>query len=198
MTRIGDAPLAFPPVVPLLRSPTVEQAVADAEGLIAAGAAVIELTTSTDGWPRAAAALVEAHPQVRFGVGTIRDVDDVRSAVEAGAAFLVSPTLLPAAREAAQALGVPLVEGGLTPSELRTAAAASGWAKLFPASALGPDYLRLLRPVLQGIRVMATGGIAPDTARAWIAAGADAVGLSCHGAEGAERFSATVAAVNAG
>ncbi|MGE5225923.1 MAG: bifunctional 4-hydroxy-2-oxoglutarate aldolase/2-dehydro-3-deoxy-phosphogluconate aldolase [Planctomycetaceae bacterium] len=197
MAPTGRPPLAFPPVVPLLRSPTVEQAVADAERVLSAGAGVIELTTSTDGWTRALAALVEAHPQARFGVGTIRDADDVRRAAEAGAAFVVSPTLVPAAREAAEALGLPLVEGGLTPSELRRAAATTAWAKLFPAAALGPDYLRLLRPALPGLRVIATGGIGPETAPAWIAAGADAVALSCHGPDGAARFAATVAALGA-
>lgn len=183
----------LPLVVPLLRSPGLVEALRDAEALIASGATAIELTTTITGWPEALRQLVEAHDRVRFGLGTVRHADDVREAIDAGARFLVAPRSVPDAREAAAASGVPFVEGGLTLTELMAAAADSGWAKLFPAAALGPDYVRALVPVLGGTRLLVTGGVAPADAGTWLAAGAAAVGLSCDGPGGGDRYREAVA-----
>lgn len=69
-----------------------------------------------------------------------------------------------------------LVEGGLTPSELRTAAE-RGVAKLFPAHIGGVAYLKSLLAVLPGARIMATGGITVDNTAEWLAAGAFTVSI---------------------
>jgi 2-dehydro-3-deoxyphosphogluconate aldolase/(4S)-4-hydroxy-2-oxoglutarate aldolase len=98
--------------------------------------------------------------------------------VEAGARFLVSPVLDPAVMETARELEVPHVPSGLTPTELFAAhRAGAPLVKLFPAAAVGPDYLGYLRGPLPDIRVMPTGGLTPDTALDWIRAGSVAVGM---------------------
>jgi 2-dehydro-3-deoxyphosphogluconate aldolase / (4S)-4-hydroxy-2-oxoglutarate aldolase len=185
--------LSLPTILPLLRSPSAEDAVRDAEALVEAGAGAVELTTSTDGWARALSDLAARHGSISFALGTVRDADDVRIAAEAGARFLVSPGLVPTARQAADDAGLVLIQGGLTPTEIAQATDGSGWAKVFPSGPLGPAYLRTLRPVLPRVRLLVTGGIVPEEADSWLGAGASAVGFRCDGDEGVRRFLAAVA-----
>ncbi len=92
-----------------------------------------------------------------------------------------------------------MVGGGYTPAEL-LAAADGGIAKLFPAHAAGPRYLRSVLAVAPGARVIPTGGIALDDVGAWLEAGAYAVGIGSElapGPESAERLAALRGAVTA-
>ncbi|MBZ6113192.1 MULTISPECIES: bifunctional 4-hydroxy-2-oxoglutarate aldolase/2-dehydro-3-deoxy-phosphogluconate aldolase [Streptomyces] len=89
------------------------------------------------------------------------------------------PFQVPEVRSVADAADRLLVEGGLTPSELRTAAN-RGVAKLFPAHVGGIQYLKSLLAVLPGARVMATGGVTVDNAADWLAAGAFSVSVGSH------------------
>jgi 2-dehydro-3-deoxyphosphogluconate aldolase / (4S)-4-hydroxy-2-oxoglutarate aldolase len=170
--------LARQRVVPVLRCAGAEDAIATARAAAAGGFGLVELTMTTPGVLDAAATL--AADGIAFGVGTIRSAGDVAPAVRAGARFVVSfwnpPDFVAAAHEA----GIPAIPGGLTPGELGAAQDAGAAAlKLFPASAVTPDYLAILRPVLGSVGVIATGGI-PVTAKAirpWLEAGALAVAV---------------------
>lgn len=162
-------------VLPVLRSPSWRQAVNTVHTLRDSGCALVELTTSTPDWACALRALTgSGHP---VGVGTIRSTDDARRAVDAGAAFLVSPFPVAGVAELASSAGVPFVPGGLTPGELHRAAAAAGIVKVFPAHLGGPRYLRSLAPVLPGVRLVPTGGIGWQDVSAYLDAGAFAVGI---------------------
>jgi len=166
------------PVLPVLRVADAASAVTDAERLIGLGVGVVELTATTPGWPEAVGTLRRDHPQVLVGLGTVRDPEAARRAVDAGAQFLVSPHLVPEVRAALGGDGseVPLVEGGFTPTEVATAAS-GGLAKLFPAHVGGPAYLHTLLAVLPDAELVPTGGIGPDDVEAWLDAGAVAVGV---------------------
>jgi 2-dehydro-3-deoxyphosphogluconate aldolase/(4S)-4-hydroxy-2-oxoglutarate aldolase len=144
--------------------------------LLAAGLAVIELTTTVAGWRDVVAALRADHPELCVGVGTVMSAPVARQAVEAGAHFCVSPRLVPDARAELQVAGVPFVEGGLTPTEVLEAAS-RGVAKLFPAHLGGVQYLASLLTVEPTARIMPTGGIPLGEVRAWLRAGAVAVGV---------------------
>ncbi|MDQ2709759.1 MAG: bifunctional 4-hydroxy-2-oxoglutarate aldolase/2-dehydro-3-deoxy-phosphogluconate aldolase [Actinomycetota bacterium] len=161
-------------VLPVLRSPTWQRALDAVATLRDSGAPVVELTTSTPQWITALEQL--AGPGHAIGVGTIRSVDDARCALDACAAFLVSPFPIAGVAELAERAGVPFVQGGFTPGELHLAAPA-GIAKVFPAHLGGPRYLRSLAPVLPGIRLVPTGGIGWDDVPAYLDAGAFAVGI---------------------
>lgn len=161
-------------VLPVLRSPSWERAVDTVCALREAGAAVVELTTSTPQWATALERLGAGGDPV--GVGTIRSTDDARRALAAGAAFLVSPFPVEGVAQLAGEAGIPFLQGGLTPAELNLAAP-SGIAKVFPAHLGGPRYLRSLAPVLPGVRLVPTGGIGWDDVSAYLEAGAFAVGI---------------------
>lgn len=169
--RLGEAR-----VVPVLREDTPERALAAARRLADAGFGCIELTTTVPEWGQVIAALRQEHPELTIAAGTITCVEDATTAVGVGADFLVSPHAAPAAREVASRSGVPLIEGGLTPTEI-AAALTHGPAKLFPAHLGGPRYLRDLLTVMPTGAIMPTGGIAPEDVPAWLRAGAVAVGI---------------------
>jgi 2-dehydro-3-deoxyphosphogluconate aldolase/(4S)-4-hydroxy-2-oxoglutarate aldolase len=161
-------------VLAVLRSASWRDAVDTVGALRMSGCPIVELTTSTPDWASAVRALAGSGSVV--GVGTIRSTGDARQALDAGAAFLVSPFPVAGVAELAERAGVPFVQGGFTPGELNLASAA-GIAKVFPAHLGGPSYLRSLAPVLPGMRLVPTGGIGWDEVPAYLDAGAFAVGI---------------------
>jgi len=163
-------------VVPVVREDAAERALEVAGWLVEQGLGVIELTATTPGWDGALAELCAQAPDVVVGAGTLRTREDAQRAVGSGAAFLVSPCPAPAVREVADAAGVPLLEGGLTPGEV-LAASDRGIAKLFPAHVGGIGLLRSILALSPGARIVPTGGIALADVPAWLQAGAYAVGI---------------------
>jgi 2-dehydro-3-deoxyphosphogluconate aldolase/(4S)-4-hydroxy-2-oxoglutarate aldolase len=161
-------------IVPVIRAGDPESARRLVERLLGAGLDTVELTTTIPGWQDVVSAL--RREDVFVGVGTIRTGEHARHAVEAGAHFCVSPCLVPGARPVLDAAGVPLIEGGLTPTELLEASS-RGIAKLFPAHVGGLEYLRSLLAISPDARIVPTGGIALADAGDWLASGALAVGI---------------------
>ncbi|WP_051944480.1 bifunctional 4-hydroxy-2-oxoglutarate aldolase/2-dehydro-3-deoxy-phosphogluconate aldolase [Streptacidiphilus rugosus] len=168
-------------LLPVLRSPDADAAVRRTAALLAAGCRAVELTTSTPGWAEAvrrAVALTDAEGRPPLiGLGTVTEGADAERALEAGAAFLVSPCAAAEVRAVADRRGALFLEGGFTPGEVAAAARHDGVAKVFPAHVGGPDYLRTLRAVLPRARLLPTGGIGLDQVGEWLEAGALAVGI---------------------
>lgn len=175
------AVLAAQRLLPVLRSADADRAVRAAGRLLGAGCRAVELTTSTPGWDRAvarAAGLRDARGRTAvIGVGTVTTAAQAGAALDAGAAFLVSPYPAPEVRETAARRGTPFLEGGFTPGEIAAAVRGAGAAKVFPAHVGGPDFIRSLRAVLPDGLLVPTGGIRPGEVRAWLDAGATAVGV---------------------
>ena len=187
-------------VVPVIRTPTAAEALEVAEWAIEQGLPALELTATTPGWVDALRHLRERSPDTFIGVGTLRTADDARLACAEGAGFLVSPVPAPAVATIGAGRGVLTIGGGFTPAEV-LAAADGGIAKLFPAHAVGPRYLRSVLAVAPpGTRVVPTGGIALDDVQGWLDAGAYAVGIGSElrpTPEHAERLQALRGAVKA-
>jgi len=163
-------------VTPTVRAADAAQADSWARQIGAGGIHTFEFTATTPGWEEALRHWTSTEPQATVGLGTVTDAETAERAIDAGAAFLVSPFAVPEARAVADRAGVLFIEGGFTPNEIRSAAA-HGVAKLFPASIGGLPYLKTLLSVLPGARITATGGIALGDAGAWLAAGAAAVSI---------------------
>ena len=156
------------------REPCDLGAVVDA--LRAGGIDAIEITADTPGALEAVATAREAGAPV--GAGTIRTVEEVRTFAGAGAAFLVSPGLVPEIVREGRKLGVPAVPGVLSPTEvLGAVAAGTSTVKLFPARLGGIGYLAALRGPFPDVRFIPTGGIAIGDVARWLEAGAACVGL---------------------
>jgi 2-dehydro-3-deoxyphosphogluconate aldolase/(4S)-4-hydroxy-2-oxoglutarate aldolase len=153
------------------------------ESLAADGVRTLEVTFDA---PTAADDLVACrerldaagHQGVRVGAGTIRSLELLDRAVEAGATFIVSPSLDVAVVERSVELGVPVIPGAYSPTEIDLAwRSGATFVKVFPASSLGPSHIReILGPFLE-IEMIATGGVDASSARAFLDAGCVAVGI---------------------
>jgi 2-dehydro-3-deoxyphosphogluconate aldolase/(4S)-4-hydroxy-2-oxoglutarate aldolase len=112
------------------------------------------------------------------GAGTVVTTDLVDAVADAGAAFTVAPGLDPAIAAASRARGLPHLPGVATPTDVHTAQRLEmPWLKAFPASVLGPAWIRALRGPFPEVRFVATGGIDVDNAQDFLDAGCRAVSL---------------------
>jgi len=138
---------------------------ADAAGLAGAladgGLPIAEITFRTEAAAAAIATIRAARPDVLVGAGTVLDAATVDRALAAGAHFIVAPGFNPATVTYAQARGMPVVPGVVTPSEIEAAMSLGlRVLKFFPAEASGgPTYLSAVRATYPMVRFMPTGGI---------------------------------------
>ena len=145
------------------------------EALVSEGIGLVEVTLDTPGALDAVGR--GSRSGWTIGVGTVLEPDQVSRSVDAGASFVVSPGILPEVTDRAQELGIDVVPGAFTPTEVIRAHAKGVVAvKVFPASVGGPSYVRALRGPLPDIPLVPTGGIAIDEVGAYLAAGAVCVG----------------------
>ena len=166
-------------LIVVLRGERADQYAPVLETLAGAGIRSVELTLSTPGTLEELPALLEqCGERMDIGVGTVTDPADLRTAAEHGAHYIVTPITRTDLLEAAAEAEIPIVPGGLTPSELHAGWSAGAAAvKVFPASAVGPGYVKDLRGPFPGIRVIPSGGVDLEAAAAWLQAGADAVSV---------------------
>ncbi|GAA1311425.1 bifunctional 4-hydroxy-2-oxoglutarate aldolase/2-dehydro-3-deoxy-phosphogluconate aldolase [Brachybacterium tyrofermentans] len=166
-------------LIVVIRGERADQYAPVLETLAGAGIRSVELTLSTPGTLDELPGLLERFgDQLDIGIGTVTDPDDLRRAAELGAHYIVTPITRADLLDAATEAGIAIVPGGLTPSELHTGWAAGAAAvKVFPASVVGPGYLKDLRGPFPGIRVIPSGGVDLEAAGAWLQAGADAVSV---------------------
>lgn len=112
------------------------------------------------------------------GAGTILGQEQLDGARRAEADFGVAPLLDVGLLRSAVEAGLPFIPGAMTPTEVATAwAAGATFVKLFPASAVGPSFVRELRGPLPDVQLIPTGGIDATNAAAFLEAGAAAVGI---------------------
>ncbi|KTS92321.1 2-dehydro-3-deoxyphosphogluconate aldolase [Microbacterium testaceum] len=142
-----------------------------------AGVQSVELTLTTPGTFDAFAALRSSFDG-DLGIGTVTDLEQLERAIEVGADYVVTPITSPALVARAVDAGMPIIPGGLTPTELFSSWSAGASAvKVFPAGQVGPGYLKDLRGPFPDIAVVPSGGVDADSAAAWLAAGAVAVSV---------------------
>jgi 2-dehydro-3-deoxyphosphogluconate aldolase/(4S)-4-hydroxy-2-oxoglutarate aldolase len=149
------------------------------DALAAGGVRVIELTMTMTGSLDALSALSVARgEQLVVGAGTVLDAETARLAILAGARFVVAPTFRAPIVAMCHRYDVAAMPGAFSPTEVLTAwEAGADLVKVFPASALGPGYLKELKGPLPQVRMVPTGGVTVDNAGAYVEAGAVAVGV---------------------
>jgi 2-dehydro-3-deoxyphosphogluconate aldolase / (4S)-4-hydroxy-2-oxoglutarate aldolase len=174
-----SAPLAGARVVAIIRLPQADQVLRAGQELAGAGLTAVEVTLTTPGALDAVARLrAELAGGCVIGAGSVRTVADVSAAHDAGAQFLVTPTTRVEVLAQARRLGLPVLAGALTPTEIDLAWSAGASAiKVFPASAFGPSYLREVRAPMPEIPLVPTGGVTPGLVADYAAAGAVAVAV---------------------
>ena len=147
----------------------------------AAGLTAIEITMNTVDAEEIVRRCRPAVPDGKLlGMGTIRNLEEARRAVAAGAMFLVTPNLDLEVITYARAEDIPIIAGALTPTEVYAAwVAGASLVKVFPCGSLGgPDYIRALRGPFDQIPLAAVGGVSLANLAEYFAAGTAAVGVS--------------------
>jgi 2-dehydro-3-deoxyphosphogluconate aldolase/(4S)-4-hydroxy-2-oxoglutarate aldolase len=171
---------AFPNgVVAVVRLPHVTDFPALAGALAEGGVNAVEITLTTPGALEAIRAVARARLSgCSVGAGSVLDERSARDVLAAGAQFVVSPTLDDAVVRVCHEANVPCMPGALTPRELLEAwRAGASLVKLFPASLVGPGYMRDVLAPLPFLRLVPSGGVSLENAAAWIQAGAAAVSV---------------------
>jgi 2-dehydro-3-deoxyphosphogluconate aldolase / (4S)-4-hydroxy-2-oxoglutarate aldolase len=163
--------VAHGPVIPVIVLQRVADAVPMARALLAGGVKVLEITLRTPVALDCMRAIAAQVPEAIVGAGTIRSVHDAKAALAAGCRFGVSPGYTRDIGTACSDIGLPLLPGVATASEVMAAQADGyGFLKFFPASAAGGiPLLKALAGPFADVVFCPTGGITPETAPQFLA-----------------------------
>jgi 2-dehydro-3-deoxyphosphogluconate aldolase/(4S)-4-hydroxy-2-oxoglutarate aldolase len=166
-------------VVAVIRMKDAAKVQAVVDAIAEGGVRAIEVTMTVPGAIDLIRSLAPRMPAgFLFGAGTVLDPETAAKVIDAGAQFIVSPVFRRSLIEACHERGVPVTPGCFTPTEILDAwEAGADIIKVFPATALGPGYIKDVRAPLPQVKLMPTGGVTVDNAGDWIKAGAVAVGV---------------------
>lgn len=166
------------PLVPVLRARREEHVEPTATALIDAGARTVELTLTTPGCLHTITRLKASFPQAVVGAGSVLSQAQAVSAAGSGADYLVTPITHPRLASTAHQLGIPILMGAFTPSEVARAVDLGAAAvKVFPAASGGPEHVAALKEVFGSVSLFPTGGVTEESAPHYLHAGASAVGI---------------------
>jgi 2-dehydro-3-deoxyphosphogluconate aldolase/(4S)-4-hydroxy-2-oxoglutarate aldolase len=166
-------------LVAIIRASGSEELIDAVQALRQGGVTCIEVTMTT---PNALEVIHAARKAVgnsaAIGVGSVLDVATARSAMLAGAQFVVAPIVDVPTIEVCKRYSVPVIPGAMTPTEIvRAWQAGADFVKVFPTSTLGPQMIKDVRGPLPHIKLVPTGGVDLDTAADFVRAGAAALGV---------------------
>lgn len=170
--------------LPLFFTPSEKDSIKITHAVYAAGVKVIEYTNRGEEALRNFKALKEearkSMPDLQLGVGTIKTVQEANNFINAGADFIVAPTINPEVGRTAHNAGLLWIPGCMTPTEISIAQEHhADIIKIFPANILGVDFLKSIRGLFTGQKFMPTGGVnlSEENIRGWFDAGVCAVGM---------------------
>lgn len=166
-------------VVAVIRMKDADKLRAVVEAIAAGGVRAIEVTMTVPGAVNLIAKLAASlSHDILLGAGTVTDAATARAVIDAGARFVVGPVYRPEVISACNDRDVAVAPGCFTPTEILDAhERGADIVKVFPATALGPQFIKDVRAPLPQVKLMPTGGVSLDNAGDWIRAGAVAVGV---------------------
>lgn len=163
-------------VVPVIAIESVADALPLADALLAGGLPIIEVTFRTAAALDVIRVLARERPQLLVGAGTVLDAATVDAAAGAGARFALAPGCAPATIHRAREIGLPILPGVQTPSEVELALSLGCTTlKFFPAEAAGGvKMLEALHGPYKhtGVKFVPTGGVSPGNLASYLACGA--------------------------
>src|SRR5205823_12235577 len=166
-------------VVAVIRLKDAARLRAVVDALAEGGVRALEVTMTVPGAVDLIRALAPSLPAgFLLGAGTVTDAATARAVIDAGACFVVGPVFRPEVIAACHERDVPAMPGCFSPTEILAAhESGADIVKVFPATMLGPQFIRDVRAPLPQVKLMPTGGVTLDNAGDWIRAGAVAVGV---------------------
>jgi 2-dehydro-3-deoxyphosphogluconate aldolase/(4S)-4-hydroxy-2-oxoglutarate aldolase len=166
-------------VVAIIRMPDAEKVPDVVRALIGGGVRALEITMTVPGAVESIRSIsATLADDVLIGAGTVCDAATAAAVIDAGAQFIVAPVLEPGTIRASHERDTPIMPGCFTPTEMFNAwQLGVNLIKVFPATRLGPGFLKDVRAPLPQLKLVPTGGVTPENAGEWIQAGAAAVAL---------------------
>lgn len=177
-------------VVAIVRAETAELALKIAQACADAGIAAVEVTFTVPGAADVIKKLAETYSSgdILIGAGTILDTETARTAILAGAQYIISPCLNRDVVALCNRYQVPCMPGAMTIKEVvECMEAGADIIKIFPAELFGPAIIKAIKGPLPQARLMPTGGVSLDNVHDWINAGSVAVGIGGNLTAGAKK-----------
>ncbi len=166
------------PVIGILRGLPVDTVHFVTKAFAEAGLSTLEITMNTEGAAGMINTLRSEFPGLNIGAGTVCNMTGLHEALAAGAQFIVMPVLDEAVIKWCADRQVPVFPGAFSPTEIFQAWSWGASAvKVFPATQLGPQYIKDVLAPLNDIRLIPTGGVTKDNIKAYFEAGAVGVGM---------------------
>jgi 2-dehydro-3-deoxyphosphogluconate aldolase/(4S)-4-hydroxy-2-oxoglutarate aldolase len=152
-----------------------------ARALAAGGVRVMEITLNTPGALAAIAAVRAEMPEMLCGAGTILTPGDAAAAIEAGAQFIITPTLQLDTIAYCREQGEPVAPGCASPTEALAAhRAGAEMIKIFPAATFGLSHIGAILAAMPQLNLVPTGGVTPGNVGQYFAAGCRVVGVGAN------------------
>jgi 2-dehydro-3-deoxyphosphogluconate aldolase / (4S)-4-hydroxy-2-oxoglutarate aldolase len=164
----------------VLRASSVQTGHALVDAMMAGGITVVEVTMTVPNALTLLRELKQRHgDKLLLGSGTVTDAAQTEATIDAGAEFVVSPSLHLDVIAKTKERGKVSIPGALTPTEVITAwRAGADYVKVFPCSAMGgASYLKSLLAPFPELKLIPTGGVTLQTAADFLKAGARALGV---------------------
>lgn len=166
------------PIIGILRGYSFATVLKIADAYAASNFTTLEITMNTDGATSIIANLRQRHPHLNVGAGTVRTPAELDQALTAGAQFIVTPILDEHVVSTCVQEEVPVFPGAFSPTEVFQAWESGATAvKVFPATQLGPSYVKELLAPLEMVKLVPTGGVSLSNIAAYFQAGAVGVGM---------------------
>lgn len=166
------------PVVGILRNVSLETIEEILPYYKKAGFTTLEITMNSDNAFQTIQHLSKNHTDLNIGAGTVCNMDDLRLALKAGASFIVTPILDVDVMNFCTKNEIPIFPGAFTPLEIYNAAKLGATAvKIFPATQLGPGYIKDVLAPLNTMKLLPTGGVSFGNIEDFFKAGAIGVGM---------------------
>ncbi|UCA60065.1 bifunctional 4-hydroxy-2-oxoglutarate aldolase/2-dehydro-3-deoxy-phosphogluconate aldolase [Chryseobacterium rhizoplanae] len=171
-------------IVPLFYNESFEVSKNIIKALYEAGIRVIEYTNrghqALENFTKLKEISHTEFPDLLLGIGTVKNIKEMDDYVHAKADFIITPVIREALVKHALERNILLIPGCFTPSDINIAYQNGlTLVKIFPADALGKNYIKSVQPVFPGMNFMPTGGIHAEfeDIMEWLNGGAVAAGL---------------------
>ena len=180
---MSHSPYSWPrfnqnPIVGILRGLSTDEVLQLVPIYLKSGFYTLEITMNSPNVVKTISILRERYTELNVGAGTVCTQDDLEIALSAGAQFIVTPIIDIEVIKRCVRRDIPIFPGAYTPTEIYTAWKLGASAvKIFPATQLGPKYIKDVLAPLNDIKLLPTGGVSADNIGAFFKAGAIGVGM---------------------
>ena len=167
-------------IVPVIRAKSADEALKLTEAIYDGGINIFEITMTVPGAIEVIKELTEKYKEnndVVIGAGSVLDAPTAKTAIQAGAKFVVGPSFDKEMVSLCNRYQVPVIPGAVTPTEVvKAMEAGADVVKIFPATLFGPKIIKAIKGPIPHAPLLPTGGVNLKNVAEWVAAGSYAVG----------------------